>query len=272
MIVRPGAQDIEAAVPESPDQAFARLAIELSQITTVDQTAAQIVAFAMRTIGTQYAGITMIRRRGTFETVSPSAPAVAEADRRQYDLHEGPCVDAAGTSRTVLSTDLAADERWPSWGPAAVALGFHSVLSAQLHAGGGRIGTINFYGPAERRFSRDDVDVAQLFAAHSAAALASVMHREGLQNALDSRTTVGQAQGVLMERFGVDADRAFSILRRYSQDGNRKVTEVSRRLIETLKLPDDLLPTDRSGSVAPRQREHLERGRVGDPEARAGRA
>lgn len=227
---------------ESPDQAFARLAIELSQITTVDQTAAQIVAFAMKTVGTEYAGITMIRGRGRFETVGPSAPVIVEADHLQYDLREGPCVDASTTSQTVMSADLATDERWPRWGPAAVGLGFHSVLSAELHAGGSRIGAINLYGSAERQFSREDVEVAQLFAAHAAAALAAVKLREGLQNALDSRTIVGQAQGVLMERFGVDADRAFAILRRYSQDGNLKLTDVSRHLVETLQLPDDLLP------------------------------
>lgn len=259
-------------MPESPDQAFARLAIELSQITTVAQTAEQIVAFAMETVGTQYAGITMIRGRGRFETVGSSAPSIIEADLLQYDLQEGPCVDAASTSQTVLSTDLSNDERWPTWGPAAVGLGFRSVLSAELHAGGDRIGAINLYGSAERQFSREDVDVARLFAAHSAAALASVRLREGLQNALDSRTIVGQAQGILMERFSVDADRAFSILRRYSQDGNRKLTDVSRSLVETLKLPDDLLPTVGSSSsliglVAPRQREHLERGGVRDAEA-----
>ncbi|MET0448129.1 MAG: GAF and ANTAR domain-containing protein [Aeromicrobium sp.] len=229
-------------MPESPDQAFARLAIELSQTTTVNQTAAQIVAFAMKTVGTQYAGITMIRGRGAFETVGPSAPVILEADRRQYELNEGPCVEASTTSETVISSDLATDERWPTWGPEAVDLGFRSILSAELHAGGRRIGAINLYGADVRQFSREDADVAQLFAKHAAAALAAVSLREGLQNAIDSRTIVGQAQGVLMERFGVDADRAFSILRRYSQDGNRKLTDVARSLVETLKLPDDLLP------------------------------
>jgi GAF domain-containing protein len=233
-----GALSIGAVVPETPDQAFARLAVELSQADTVDQTAAQIVAFAMTTIGTQFAGITMIRGRGAFETVGPSAPSIVEADHLQYALREGPCIDAATTSQTVLSRNLATDERWPNWGPAAARLGFRSVLSAELHAGGQRIGAINLYGSTERQFSDEDVDVAQLFAKHAAAALAAVSLREGLQNALDSRTIIGQAQGVLMERFGVDADRAFSILRRYSQDGNRKLTEVSRSLVETLELPD----------------------------------
>lgn len=225
-------------MPETPDQAFARLAIELSQITTVDQTAGQIVAFGLRTVGAQFAGITMIRGRGRFETVGPSAPIVTTADRLQYSLVEGPCVDAATRSQIVLSPDLATDIRWPRWGPAAAELGFRSVLSAELHAAGQRIGSINLYGAAGRQFTSEDADVARLFARHAAAALAAARLREGLQNALDMRTIIGQAQGVLMERFGVDADRAFSILRRYSQDGNRKLTEVARDLVDTLELPD----------------------------------
>ena len=236
-------------MPESPDQSFARLAVELSEATTVDQTADQIVAFAMRTLGTDYAGITMLRGRGRFETVGPSSPVIVEADRLQYDLREGPCVVAATTSRSVMSADLARDPRWPTWGPAAVRLGFRSILSAELHAGGRRIGAINLYGASTRQFTQQDVDVATLFASHAAAALAAMRLREGLQNALDTRTTIGQAQGILMERFDVDADRAFAILRRHSQDGNLRLTQVASQLIETMQLPgpgtgDRELPLD----------------------------
>lgn len=225
-------------MPELPDHAFARLAVELSEATTVDQTAAQIVAFGMKTVGTQFAGITMVRGHGKFETVGPSEPLIVDADHMQYDLGEGPCVDVATTAQVVMSVDLATDDRWPRWGPAAVELGFHSILSAGLYAGGQRIGAINLYGDKIRQFTDEDADVAQLFASHAAAALAAVSLREGLQNALDTRTIIGQAQGILMERFAVDADRAFAILRRYSQDGNVKLTEVARDLIGTMELPD----------------------------------
>jgi len=239
-IVQLGAVPIGEHVPhaaDEADEAFARLAHELSRLSTVDQTAAQIVAFGMETVGTQFAGITMIRGRGRFETVGPSAPVVTRADHRQYELREGPCVDASTTSRTVMSADLASDARWPRWGPAAVQLGFRSILSAELHAGGERIGALNLYGSRTRQFTDEDVDVAQLFASHAAAALAAVRLREGLQNALYSRTVIGQAQGILMERFDVDADRAFAVLRRYSQDENIKLTDVARRLVATTELP-----------------------------------
>lgn len=224
-------------MPESPDGAFARLAVELSQTSTIAQTAQQIVAFGMETVHTQFGGITMLKSRGRFETVGHGSDVVAEADRQQLELGEGPSVDVSTTSRTITSADLEGDERWPRWGPVAVSLGLRCVLSAELHAGGERIGVLSLYGTRVRHFTDEDVDVARLFARHASAALAAVKLREGLLNAIESRTVIGQAQGVLMERFEIDADRAFAILRRFSQDGNVKLTDVARQLVETLELP-----------------------------------
>lgn len=225
-------------MPSTTERAFAKLAVELSETKTVDQTAAQIVSFAMQTVGTQFAGITMLRGKGQFETVGPSAPVVAEADALQYRLGQGPCFDLSVVPRLVSSDDLGADLRWPQWGPAVADLGFGSVLSAELHAGGRRIGALNLYGAQIRQFSDQDADTATLFAQHAAAALAAVTLQEGLRNALDTRTLIGQAQGILMERFGVEPDRAFAILRRYSQTNNVKLTAVAHDLVATSELPE----------------------------------
>lgn len=226
----------------STDRALARLAVELSESTTVDQTAAQIVAFALETVGTQFAGITMLQSKGQFTTVGPSAPSVVEADVLQYQLGEGPCVDASLEKRLLMSDDLRTDPRWPRWGPSAASLGFRSVLSAELHAGGGRIGALNLYGSHVRQFTDEDADIAMLFAQHAAAALAAVSLQDGLRNALNSRTLIGQAQGMLMERFGLQPDQAFAVLRRYSQTHNMKLADVARDLVETSALPGDITP------------------------------
>lgn len=59
-----------------------------------------------------------------------------------------------------------------------------------------------------------------------------------MAQAVDARRLVGQAIGILTERFDVDQDRAFSILRRYSQGTNTKLHDVAQHLIDTRKLPD----------------------------------
>ena len=64
-----------------------------------------------------------------------------------------------------------------------------------------------------------------------------------MAQAVDARKLVGQAMGILMERFDLDSDRAFAVLRRYSQDNNLKLRDVAERLIETRCLP---APADRA--------------------------
>lgn len=82
-----------------------------------------------------------------------------------------------------------------------------------------------------------DRAVAEEVAVHARIALAAWDSADDLARGLASRSVIGQAQGILMERFSLDADRAFQVLRRYSQDGNVKLVEVARRVIETGALP-----------------------------------
>jgi len=61
---------------------------------------------------------------------------------------------------------------------------------------------------------------------------------------MESHSSVGKAQGLLMGRFGIDADRAFAILRRYSQDQNIKLSEVAASLLSNRDLPSPLRDAD----------------------------
>jgi AmiR/NasT family two-component response regulator len=51
-----------------------------------------------------------------------------------------------------------------------------------------------------------------------------------MSRALDTRDVIGQAKGILMERFGVEGDQAFQMLVRTSQDTNTKLAAVARWL------------------------------------------
>lgn len=213
--------------------AVGRLAVELATAESFQQSVSQVVAFAAQTFETEFAGITLIHQGGrSFETAGPTDPVVREADDLQASLREGPCVDAAAESRYSVSNDIASDPRWPRWGRQAAALGFGSILSSELHAGGQRIGALNVYGRKGREFSRDDVETAQVLAYHASAALQTAREIEGLTIALDSRTVIGQAQGILMERYKVDSERAFTILRRHSQQENIRLSRLARDLVE----------------------------------------
>jgi GAF domain-containing protein len=216
----------------------ATLAETLADIEGVTETIDEIVSFAVDAIGSTYGGITLVKVGGrTFTTVGATHDSVIEADNLQYQLREGPCVEATVDSKLVVSSYLATDDRWPRWGPKASALGFNSVLSAELHARGRRIGALNLYGAGESTFSEEDIVLAALFARQGALALGYARSEEGLREALETRTVIGQAQGLLMERFEIDADRAFATLRRYSQQHNIKLKVLCRQLVETRALP-----------------------------------
>lgn len=58
-----------------------------------------------------------------------------------------------------------------------------------------------------------------------------------LEAALESRTVIARAQGILMERYEVDADAAIAILKRASSTMNIKLHHVAESLIETRQPP-----------------------------------
>jgi GAF domain-containing protein len=226
-------------VPES--DSLLQTLRELAALTVSEdglaETADSVVALACETLDCDYAGLSVFQTGGSFVTMGETAPIVAAADQLQYELREGPCVEAAWEQDTFVSNDLAIDERWPTWGPKAAALGFGSLLAARLTIGGTSLGALNLYSTEVREFSADDRDTAVIFATHAAAPLISVRERENLKVAVDGRTLIGQAQGILMQRFDVDGDTAFAVLRRYSQSQNLKLRAVADLVIEHGDLP-----------------------------------
>ena len=227
------------------EEHFAELAWLSSQESDLTHTIATIVDVARATLGADQAGVTLLRPGERLESVGPTSDEVRQADNFQHDLRQGPCVDAAFDGLYLVSEDLATDPRWPDWAPKAAALGLRSVLSAGLRtAGGRRLGSLNLYGYRPRAFTERDLETARLFAAHATAALWAALREYNLQLAMESRTVIGRAEGILMIRYGMDADQALAVLRRYSQDGNVKLRDLAESVVQHRGLPDDLLPVD----------------------------
>lgn len=219
-------------------EGFAKLAASLHAAPTPAQTAEEAVAFAKQQLDADRAGITLIRSQHRLQTVAPTDEVVEQLDALQYELAEGPCRDSSWEGDTMLSPAVAVDERWPVWGPKAAALGIASALAVELaEAEGKRIGAVNLFWNQPRAFDRDDIAFAHVFARHAALAMVASMDEANLNLALDGRKRIGQAQGILMERFGLDEARAFEVLRRYSQDHNLKLRHVAERLVTTRSLP-----------------------------------
>jgi len=118
-------------------------------------------------------------------------------------------------------------------GSRVVVVALHDDDAASTSGSAGAVALHRSTGPLDAA----DRAVAEEVAVHARIALAAWAAADDLARGLASRSVIGQAQGILMERFSLDADRAFQVLRRYSQDGNVKLVEVARRVIETGALP-----------------------------------
>ena len=217
---------------------MARLSAEIVESDSERQTIEQLVAAAIETIEVAHGGVTLLGGRGgKLVSMGTTGPQVQQADDLQHELVEGPCVETAVTGRIVWSDDLRDDERWPRWGPQVASLGFRRILSAELHDRHRRIGALNLYGTEVRDFTADERDLASMLARQAAAAFSRLRTEHDLLEALSTRTLIGQATGIMMERFAIDADRAFEVLRRYSQDYNIKLRDLAQQLVEYRDLP-----------------------------------
>jgi ANTAR domain/GAF domain len=231
---------------------FAGIARTLFTAPTVLATLQQIVDFAFATV--EGSDVTCISLQDVDKVFTPaySAPLAFEIDQLQYAAREGPCLDAISKEPTVYAEDLADDQRWPVFGPQAAALGMRSLLSCRLSSNGTR-GALNLYAALPRAYGAIDRTKALIFAAHAGIALGAAearedaalsldtgLHRiEDLIAALGTQETIGQAEGILIERERITSDQAFQVLRRASQHLNVKLREVARYVVETGEVPSD---------------------------------
>lgn len=105
-----------------------------------------------------------------------------------------------------------------------------------------------------------DTDVALAQALADVASIAIIQdhatsdaaNREGhLQHALNSRIAIEQAKGMIAERVDVDMDEAFSSLRTYARNNNRRLTQVAEALVAGTITVDAIRPDRRPPSSSP---------------------
>lgn len=220
---------------------FAEMALDLHAEPTAGSTVERIAEYAKIATGCDEAGIMLMHARHRIETAAATSKRVGESHNLQILHDEGPCLAAIERKGGLIVKDTASDARWPHWGHAVAALGLRSALSVSLETHERRYGSLNLYAERVDAFDSEDLAVAEIFARHASVALASKHSEEGLQLAVDSRRLIGQAQGILMERFKIDADRAFDVLRRFSQTNSVKLRDVAQQVVQSRELPTPVL-------------------------------
>jgi GAF domain-containing protein len=218
---------------------FAQVSQDLMEIGDETPTLQSVVERAVDVVpACDWASVTLRRRRNRTETVAASAEIAREADQLQYDLGEGPCLEAALTGEPRLANHLETSQDWPRWGPRAAQIGVHALLGIELSTTDEVLGALNLYSGTAGAFTRDDLDVADIYATHATNALTAARMSSGLRTALHSRHRIGVAQGILMQVYGLSMEQAFELLRRYSSHTNPKLGEVAEHVVQHGGLPE----------------------------------
>lgn len=196
---------------------------------------ADVVQSAARAVpGAQYAGLTLVDDKTGIHNVAATHPHAVTLDDVQRRVLDGPSLAAAKENCTVRVDDLTTDERWPAYRAGALELTpIRSIMSFEVSAGEHARGALNFFAERPGAFGDDAVELGLIFANHTAIAWGMSRRDEQFRSALSSRDEIGQAKGILMERFGVDAVRAFELLKRLSQDTNTPLHQIAQRVTTT---------------------------------------
>lgn len=197
----------------------------------LDTALPRVVELALASGLGDHGGVTQRFGIAEFETAAPTDQLVTEADRFQYDLIEGPCVEASYEDGAIVSLDVANDPRWPRWGPAARGLGIHSVLSISLYTSRNSMGAMNLYSSVARDYTKHELVLANLIGAHASVAIAHFRGAEHLWKAIDARHQVGMAQGILRHQYNLTIEQSLALLHRVSADRNIKLHVLAGQVV-----------------------------------------
>jgi GAF domain-containing protein len=217
---------------------------ELAGVVLVDrgleEVLTEIVQISHRAIpGAEATSITLIRNERGF-TAAYDGQIAMDADELQYERGYGPCLDAGRSGEVFVIQDMDGEERWPDFALHAAGLGVRSSLSVPLPFQGATIGALNNYARSPGAFGEEDVASGEEVAAFVAIAVVNAEataratnDAANMRRAMASRAVIEQAKGILMERYKITSDQAFTLLTHASQRSNVKLRDVADELTTT---------------------------------------
>ena len=232
--------DDSGQAPSAIEEAAAYAA--LSQITLtgrpLDQTLEEVAVLAKRALPeTPEASVTLLTKDQA-RTAAFTGELALQLDERQYDDGYGPCMDAAISGGAIQVSIDDPDSPYPDFRRLAHQQRVTHSLSVGLPAAGRTIGALNLY-TAGHAFSDESTRIAGTFAGFAGIVLATLGRDDDtataahqLQQALQSRTVIRQAQGILMAQHHCSQDDAFALLLRLAQQQGLKLQQAAQALID----------------------------------------
>jgi GAF domain-containing protein len=219
--------------------AFAELSRIMFGEKSLDETLGQIAALARDTVpDIDEVSVTLVDREKA-KTVVFTGELAVHLDERQYQNGTGPCLDAAVTGETVV-VDVTDESLYPDFAHSAKRAGVTHSVSIGLPVPNRVVGALNIYASTPHALSEETIALAQAFASYAGVAVAnaalfnqSAELANQMRAAMQSRSVIEQAKGILMARHGYNADEAFKSLSKMSQDSNRKLRDIAQTVVDS---------------------------------------
>jgi GAF domain-containing protein len=228
----PGQLDLSGAIAELASIVLAHESLEL--------VLGRLTAIAKRTVpGAFEVSVTMRDRNPV--TAATTAEFACAVDEAQYEAGYGPCLDALRFGETVVVDNQLTETRWPEYSPRAAEAGVGSSVSVPLEVVDEHVAALNIYGDRPYAFGPEAIRAAEDLAIYAAIVLnnadlyySATSLAEQMADAMSSRAVIEQAKGVLMAGRHCDADEAFAILVKLSQQTHRKLRAVAQAIIDQI--------------------------------------
>lgn len=249
-VTRQAAKEVVATAADQSAASMAKLLVSAGRsVDDEDDLLAllqRVVEIAHQAIaGADSVGVTIDLGGQTYTAVHTDERTL-RVDSEQYDAGEGPCLHASRTRSLVVLDAEDALSRWPRFSAAARQEGIRSFLAAPLATSDLTLGSFNLYGRSVEAFDSLDAQILDLLTTVVSRTIGDFARfkaardvADSIQRALQTRAPIEQAKGMLMAIHGIDADRAFDMLRQQSQDKNVRLNEVAADFVQRLSDGDE---------------------------------
>ena len=225
-------QDVRQALNELGRLRFGEMRVEDAMHQIVQTTHA---IFAV-----DGAGLMLANAEHHLLNAAVSDARMKHLEELQIRHQEGPCISAFEDKQLVSAEDLAQEIRWPAFSPHAVARGVGAVLASPIPYNQDAVGVVAVMSAQRHPWSAEAELALLAFTDLAALLIATMLMGEQqtelaaqLQSALNSRTIIEQAKGVLIERQGLSAHAAYQQLRAQARSERRKLAVVSADLVRS---------------------------------------
>lgn len=187
-----------------------------------------------------YSAVTVLRPKRA-ATVASSSELAKNMDEVQYSFNDGPCLRAAREHRTIIVQDYETERRFPGYRKAIEQYGIRSTLGVPILLRDDVDAGLDLYCEAPDSFSPEAIQAAESFAASASNTVQLAVRFAGLMDqskhlsaAMENRTTIDVAVGIVMGQNRCSQEAAVSILTEASSNSNTKLRDIAKSLVDSV--------------------------------------